>query len=91
MHRLLNALFVPKAPFMLEPSCFAATLVPQFDGMSLSQAPLAALGVGFASKRPYQILKDVSGVLLPVSFLLRRSCWSATALRQTIDKQALKS
>jgi hypothetical protein len=31
------------------------------------QWPLSAVGIKFANKRPYQILKDVSGVLIPVS------------------------
>jgi hypothetical protein len=30
------------------------------------QWPLSAVGIKFANKRPYQILKDVSGVLTPV-------------------------
>lgn len=30
------------------------------------QWPLSAVGIKFANKRPYQILKDVSGVLIPV-------------------------
>ena len=30
------------------------------------QAPLAYAGVSFANRRPYKILEDMSGVLMPV-------------------------
>jgi ABC-type multidrug transport system ATPase subunit len=35
------------------------------DFINLAQWPLSAVGIKFANKRPYQILKDVSGVLTP--------------------------